>query len=78
VELQALQLRGLLKSADLPPGYELEPRLQRITGPRGKIVARAGMIIPVRVLRVDLERKHLDFALVTGHRLRPKDEAGRH
>lgn len=67
VELQALQLRGMLKSADLPPGYEMEARLQRITGPRGKIVARAGMILPVRVLRVDLERKHLDFALVTGH-----------
>jgi ribonuclease R len=68
VELQALQLRGLLKSADLPYGYELEPRLQRITGPKGKIIAKAGMIIPVRVLRIDLERKHLDFALVTGHR----------
>lgn len=77
VELQALQLRGLLKSSDLPYGYELEPRLQRITGPRGVIVAKAGMILPVRVLRVDLERKHLDFALVTGHRRPPKDEAGR-
>jgi ribonuclease R len=78
VELQALQLRGLLKSADLPLGYEMEPRMQRIIGPRGKIVARAGMIIPVRVLRVDLERKHLDFALVTGHRRRAEDEGSRH
>ena len=68
VELQTLQLRGMLKGVDLPPGYDLEPRLQRITGPQGRLIAKAGMIIPVRVLRIDLERKHLDFALVTGHR----------
>jgi hypothetical protein len=58
----------MLKGVDLPPGYDLEPRLQRITGPKGRLIVKAGTIIPVRVLRIDLERKHLDFALVTGHR----------
>ncbi len=66
VELQDLQLRGMVKAVDLPGDHGLDARNQRIVGGRGHIVARAGSIIRVRVLRVDLERKHLDFALATG------------
>jgi len=74
VELRDLQLRGLIKGADLPGDYGLDPRSQRIVGPRGVEVARAGSTVQVRLLRVDIERKHLDFTLVTGM---PRREGGR-
>jgi ribonuclease R len=68
VELREYQLRGLVKSADLPGDHGLDPRNQRVVGPRGAEVARAGSTVQVRLLRVDVERKHLDFALVADRR----------
>lgn len=64
VELKDYFLRGMIRREDLGRGeWSLEPQFQRCVSRAGRVEIGPGREVTVRVRRVDIENKHLDFGL---------------
>ena len=62
IELTNYYLRGMIRREDLPRReVYLDPQSQRVTNDRGKVILSPGNTVQVRIRRVDIERKFLDF-----------------
>ena len=65
VELTDLYIEGLVHVRSLTGDYySFDPARHSLTGERRRTVFRAGMQVRVRVERVELWRRCIDFALV--------------
>lgn len=65
VELDALYIEGLVHVRSLAGDYySYDPTRHVLVGERHRITYRVGMRVRVRVERVELWRRRLDFALV--------------
>ena len=66
VELNDIYVEGLVHVTALQPEdyYHFDPIAHRLTGERGKHAFQLGQPLKVKVIRVDLEEKKIDFELV--------------
>lgn len=73
VEIENYYLRGLIRKTDLPRGlFYLDPRSQRVLDERGSLLYAPGMTIGVELVRVDVEKRFLDF-IPARHSVRQMD-----
>lgn len=62
VEIQDYFLRGLIRKGDLPRGrFYLDSRSQQVLDDRGHLLYAPGMNLAVELIRVDVEKRFLDF-----------------
>lgn len=75
VELKDIYVEGLVHVTALRNDYyHFDPITNKLTGKRSNVVYGLGDVIQVKVVRVDLDQKQIDFDLVNGKQknLKPK------
>lgn len=79
VELDAVYVEGLVHVSSLSNDYyHYDPERQRLVGERGGQHYKLGDSVQVRVAKVDLDDRKMDFELVTGQKAKPKAKGRQH